>query len=96
MPAHPFKAASLCVVLLATLAASGEAEQDLSDKATRLADANAGPQCGGQYECIEYRPLGRAEAQRSRGDPDFVEPAKVGCPDVETATPPHGIPSRPF
>lgn len=32
-----------------------------------------GMQCGGQYECIEDRPLSDAEARASRSHPQFVQ-----------------------
>jgi hypothetical protein len=51
------------------------------------ADAVAlkGMQCGGQYECIEDRPLTDAEARASRSHPQFANPQEAA---QVAATPP--------
>jgi len=44
-----------------------------------------GMQCGGQYECIEDRPLTDAEARTSHSHPQFVNPQEAA---QVLATPP--------
>ena len=61
-------------LLLAASGGSSAAQQSPSE-------AQAGIQCGGQYECIEDRPLSEAEARASRGYPLArpQEPAQVAA-----------------
>ena len=67
MSKHRPTAALCCLLLLAASGGSTAAQQSRSD-------VHAGMQCGGQYECIEDRPLTEAEARASRGHPQFVQP----------------------
>jgi hypothetical protein len=74
MNKHRPTTAICCFLLLAASAGSSAAQQSPSEM-----------QCGGQYECIEDRPLTETEAWASRGHPRFVqtqEPARIA------ATPP--------
>ena len=59
-----------CLLLLAASAGSSAAQQSPSE-------VHAGMQCGGQYECIEDRPLTEAEARTSHSHPQFAHPQKA-------------------
>ena len=67
-----------CLLLLAASAGSSAAQQSPSE-------VHAGIQCGGQYECIEDRPLTDAEARASHSYPQFVHPQEAA---QVLATPP--------
>jgi hypothetical protein len=56
----------------------------------------SGIQCGGQYECIEDRPMTPAEAQASRNHPQNGEPQdpKQVATNQSTAARPSGNESR--
>ena len=58
MNKHRPTTALCCLLLLAASAGSSVAQQSPSE-------VHAGMQCGGQYECIEDRPLTEAEARAS-------------------------------
>jgi hypothetical protein len=63
------------LLLLAASCGSSTAQQSPSE-------VHAATQCGGQYECIEDRPLTDAEARASRSHPQFVQsqgPAHVAA-----------------
>jgi len=62
---HPITAIS-GLLLLAASCGSSAAQQSPSE-------VHAAMQCGGQYECIEDRPLSDAEARASRSHPQFVQ-----------------------
>jgi hypothetical protein len=67
-----------CILLLAASGGSSAAQQSPSE-------VHAGMQCGGQYECIEDRPLTEAEARASHSHPQFVHPKEAA---QVLATPP--------
>lgn len=78
MNKHRPTTALCCLLLLAVSGGSSAAQQNPSE-------VHATIQCGGQYECVEDRPLTEAEARASRSYPQLVqtqEPAQVA------ATPP--------
>lgn len=54
--------------LVGVAAASSAAQQ-----APSVPQAQAGMECGGQYECLEERPLTPAEARASLGYPQSVQ-----------------------
>ncbi len=64
---HRPTTALCCLLLLAASGGSSAAQQSPSE-------LHAGMQCGGQYECVEDRPLTEAEARASRGYPQLVHP----------------------
>lgn len=67
---------SLWSLLLAAVTAAPSAAQQSSP----AAETHPGPQCGGQYECVEDRPLSAAEAARS-----FAHPARRALADEQVA-----------
>ena len=67
MNKHRSITALCCLFLLAASAGSSAAQQSPSE-------VHAGMQCGGQYECIEDRPLTEAEARTSHSHPQFTHP----------------------
>jgi hypothetical protein len=74
-------ATALCgILLLAASGGSSAAQQSPSQ-------LQAGMQCGGQYECIEDRPLTEAEARASHSHPQFGHPQEAA---QVAATPPAG------
>ncbi len=78
MSKHRPTTALCCLILLAASAGSSAAQQSPSD-------VHAGMQCGGQYECVEDRPLTGAEARESRSHPQFVQTQETA---QVAATPP--------
>jgi hypothetical protein len=70
MNKHRPTTALCCFLLLAASAGSSAAQQSPSD-------VHAGMQCGGQYECIEDRPLTEAEARTSHSHPQFAHPQEA-------------------
>jgi hypothetical protein len=66
MTRHRPTVALCCLLLLAASGGSAAAQQSPSE-------VQASMQCGGQYECIEDRPLTEAEARASRSHPQFVQ-----------------------
>ena len=78
MNKHGPATALCCLLLLAASGGSSAAQQSPSEM-------HAGMQCGGQYECIEDRPLTDAEARTSRSHPQFVNPQEAA---QVAATPP--------
>jgi hypothetical protein len=75
---------ALSGLLLAATAAPSTAQQ--SGSATAI---NAGVECGGQYECIEDRPLSLAEAE---GSIAYPHPAQSGPAEHLAATQPTSAP----
>lgn len=70
MNKHRPTTALCCLLLLAASGGSSAAQQSPSD-------VHASMQCGGQYECIEDRPLTEAEARTSHSHPQFVHPQEA-------------------
>ena len=58
------------VLLVATSVGPASAQQGGSAQATM----QPGTECGGQYECVEDRPLTPAEARASLGYPQVAQP----------------------
>jgi hypothetical protein len=80
---HPLGIALPFLLLLAT-SGTGSAQQNPSEAA-----AQADIKCGGQYECVEDRPLTPEEARASRGYPQVAEPQEpVKDPTKVATTPP--------
>ena len=85
---HQVKIGLSCLALLAVSAASGAAQPSPA-----APEARPAVECGGQYECIETRPLTPAEARTSLGyppDADSQDPARIaarrpvpGTPDAD-------------
>jgi hypothetical protein len=75
---HRPTTALCCLLLLAASGGSSAAQQSPSE-------VYAGIQCGGQYECVEDRPLTEAEARASRGYPQLMPPQETA---QVAATPP--------
>jgi hypothetical protein len=67
MNRHRPTTALCCLLLLAASAGSSAAQQSPSE-------VYVGMRCGGQYECVEDRPLSEAEARASRSHPQFMHP----------------------
>jgi hypothetical protein len=65
---------ALLLLLLALSAGSSVAQQ-----ASPTPAAQPDIQCGGQYECLEDRPLTPAEAQASRSHPLNAQPQEVAA-----------------
>ena len=63
---------SLALMLTASVG-SAAAQQGEPSKATR----QPAIECGGQYECVEDRPLTPAEARASLGYPHVAQPQEV-------------------
>jgi hypothetical protein len=61
---------SLSLVLLLATSAGAAAAQESGPQATPLPTI----ECGGQYECVEDRPLTPAEARASLGYPHVAQP----------------------
>jgi len=61
---HTMKIGLSCLALLVASVASGAAQQD-----PPTPEARSAAECGGQYECVEDRPLTPAEARTSLGYP---------------------------
>ena len=78
MNKHRPTTALCCLLLLAASGGSSAAQQSPSD-------VHAGMQCGGQYECVEDRPLTEAEARASRGYPQLMQTQEAA---QVAATPP--------
>ena len=55
---------SLWSLLVTVIVTASQAQQGVG-----IPDANGGPQCGGQYECVEDRPLSAIEAATSVAHP---------------------------
>jgi hypothetical protein len=64
---------SLSLALLLATSAGSVAAQQSGPQATPL----TAMECGGQYECVEDRPLTPAEARASLGSPQVVEPQEA-------------------
>ena len=73
-------------LLLALIAGSSVAQQ-----APPALEAKPDIQCGGQYECVEDRPMTPAEAQASRSHPQNAE--AQGPQHVDLARPTVDTPS---
>jgi hypothetical protein len=71
---------SFLILLLASVG-SVAAQQTGSEPAVQPS-----MQCGGQYECVEDRPLTPAEARASRGYPQVAEPQEVAKDPAKVAT----------
>jgi hypothetical protein len=74
---HQVKIGLSCLALLAVSAASCAAQQS-----TPTPEARPAVECGGQYECIESRPLTPAEARKSVGYPqaaDSQDPTRIAA-----------------
>jgi hypothetical protein len=78
MTKHRPATALCCLLLLAASAGSSAAQQSPSD-------LHAGMQCGGQYECIEDRPLTPAEARASLGYPQVAQPQERAVEPAQVA-----------
>ena len=61
---HQVKIGFSCLALLVVSAATGAAQQNSS-----APEALPAVECGGQYECVEVRPLTPTEARKSLGYP---------------------------
>lgn len=77
MRMHTLKIGLSCIALLAASAATAAAQEN-------PASAEAAPTvvCGGQYECVESRPLTPLEARTSLGYPQVSntqDPARVAA-----------------
>ena len=66
---HPLGLGVSLGLLLTLFAGSSVAQQ-----ASPTPAAQPATQCGGQYECVEDRPMTPAEAQTSRSHPQNAEP----------------------
>ena len=77
---HPLGIALPFLLLLAT-AGAGSAQQNSSEAAVQ-----ADIKCGGQYECVEDRPLTPEEARASRGYPQVAEPQEAAKDPAKVAT----------
>ena len=86
MPKQRLGIALTFVLLLTTSVGSAAAQQSGSSQATM----QPGTQCGGQYECVEDRPLTPAEARASLGYPQVAQPQEPAPqePAKVAATPP--------
>jgi hypothetical protein len=74
---HQVKIGLSCLALLAVSAASCAAQPSPATP-----EARAAAECGGQYECIESRPMTPAEARTSLSypqDADQQDPARVAA-----------------
>ena len=86
MPKHRLEIGLSLVLLLTTSVGSAVAQQSRSSQATLQPTI----ECGGQYECLEDRPLTPAEARASLGYPQVAqepatqEPAKVAATPTTT------------
>jgi hypothetical protein len=77
---HQLSLGASVALLLALSAGSSVAQQ-----ASPVPAAQPGTQCGGQYECVEDRPMTPSEAQASRSHPQNTEPQEPK--QVATARP---------
>ena len=77
-------AISLWALLGTVIVTPSQAQQSVG-----APDANVGPQCGGQYECVEDRPLSSAEAERS-----IAHPARRSSVEQQTSAHHSGHPSK--
>jgi hypothetical protein len=80
---HQLGLCALVALLLALCAGSSVAQQVSPTPA-----AQPGTQCGGQYECVEDRPMTPAESQASRSHPHNA--AQQNPKQVATAEPTAG------
>ena len=70
MPKHRLGIGLSFALLLTTSVGSAIAQQSGSSQAT----LQPATECGGQYECVEDRPLTPAEARASLGYPHVAQP----------------------
>jgi hypothetical protein len=86
MPNHRLGIGLSFVLLLTTSLGSAVAQQSASSQVT----IQPAIECGGQYECVEDRPLTSAEARASLGYPQVAQPQGPASqePAKVAATPP--------
>jgi hypothetical protein len=72
---------SLSLVLLLATSAGSAAAQQSGTQATALPAI----ECGGQYECVEDRPLTPAEARASLGYPQAAQPQELAPKPAQVA-----------
>jgi hypothetical protein len=77
-------------IFLSGLLLAATVAQSAAQQSSTTADINSGLDCGGQYECIEDRPLSRADAERSIAYP---RPAQSGPTERLAATQPGAQPA---
>ena len=70
MPKQPLGICLSFILLLTASVGSAAAQQSEPSKAT----LQPATECGGQYECVEDRPLTPAEARASLGYPHIAQP----------------------
>jgi hypothetical protein len=70
MPKHRLGIGLSFVLMLTTSVGSAAAQQSGSSQVT----IQSAIECGGQYECVEDRPLTPAEARASLGYPRVAQP----------------------
>jgi hypothetical protein len=63
----------LCLGLSFALLLTLTAGSSIAQQAQPAPEAKSDIQCGGQYECVEDRPMTPAEAQASRSHPENAE-----------------------
>ena len=93
----PHQAALLVLLAAATIATPSAAQQapvssqplsiDTCARCFAYLEFPPAVECGGQYECVEDRPLTRVEAQASRGYPRSAQPQEIAVTRPTTSPP---------